>query len=124
MKVKFGGTLKEQNELAEKVLTGEKVATSSLYYLQVIGESTPTYVGDCWQIFNGTNKKYCEVKVRKVKNVRFGKISEEFAREEGDGSLKVWKEIHKTYYDNILNQYNENLTSDTIIECVWFERIR
>lgn len=124
MKVKFGGTIKEQNELAEKVLTGEKVATSSLYYLQVIGESIPTYVGDCWQIFNGDNQKCCEVKVRQVKNVSFGKITEEFAQEEGDGSLKAWKEIHETYYGNLLKQYNENLTKKTILECVWFGRIR
>jgi uncharacterized protein YhfF len=120
LRVKFGGTAKEQDELAEKVLKGEKSATSSLLYLQEIGEVSGTNVGDIWLIENSTGQSQAKVKVSNVAYVPFGEVKEHFALLEGDGSFQNWYQIHKEYYGSLLEKYGKELTDDTVLECVYF----
>lgn len=123
LKVKFGGTEKEQNELAKKVITGEKTATSSLMYLQEIGKVSQTSIGDIWIIEDGSGNPKAKVKVTKVEPISFGKITEEFALLEGDGSYQNWYDIHHAYYGDVMKKYGQILTDETILECVYFNRI-
>ena len=51
--IQFGGTKKEQTELAQLVLSGEKYATSSLKELQKIEGNLASQVGDLWEIRDG-----------------------------------------------------------------------
>lgn len=122
IKVKFGKTLEEQNELANLVLEGKKKATSSLYYLQEIKKAQPTRIGDIWQIQNGQSQNICRVQVTKVRVKQFSEIDETFARAEGDRTLTNWKRIHDTYYTHILGEYNKVLEESTLLECVYFEK--
>lgn len=120
MKVKFGGTKKEQDELARLVLMNEKVATSSLIEIQ--SENELTNIGDIWQICNGSNQFVCEVKVIDVIVRSFEQIDEIFAIQEGDGSLENWLNIHEAYYSFQLEKIGRKLSKKTRLECVYFER--
>ena len=77
--IQFGGTKKEQTELAQLVLSGEKYATSSLKELQKIEGNLASQVGDLWEIRDGENKQVCLVEVTEVYNKPFGEIEEAFA---------------------------------------------
>lgn len=122
MKVRFGGTRKEQDELAELVLNYEKVATSSLVDIQL--ESELTKIGDIWQIYNGSDEFVCEVEVISVVIKEFAQIDEEFAIKEGDGSLSNWLTIHEAYYSSQLQESGKILSKDTRLECVYFKLLR
>lgn len=120
-KVKFGGTVEEQNELATLVSIGEKTATSSLFELKI--ERELSCIGDIWEINNGLDQQLCRVQVISVEVVKFGDVTEEFAKAEGDGTFQNWLDIHTRYYSLLLEQHNKKLTKDTLLECVYFEKI-
>ncbi|EOL41643.1 hypothetical protein RV11_GL002834 [Enterococcus phoeniculicola] len=121
-KVKFGETSKEQDELAGLVEQGVKVATSSLKFFQDEGLSVPTSIGDKWAIENSLGELICLVEVTAVCYQTFSKIDETFAIAEGDGSFDRWYSIHSVYYSHLLNKYKQELTDQTILECVYFKK--
>ncbi|KAF1299287.1 hypothetical protein BAU15_01180 [Enterococcus sp. JM4C] len=121
--VKFGGTAGEQDGLAELVKNGQKVATSTLKFFQDEGIIEPTYAGDQWLIVNSLDEPICEVVVTEVRYRPFGEIDETFAIEEGDGTFENWHQIHRAYYGQLLAEYGQELTEETILECIYFEKV-
>lgn len=119
--IKFGGTPKEQKYLSNLVLTGLKTATSSLYDLQTLNHIAPTIVGDIWYIHDDEDSCVCKVKVTAVDLVPFGEVKPAFAISEGDKTYENWYEIHFAYYSSLLSKLNRKLSSDTLLECVYFE---
>lgn len=118
--IKFGGTDKDTDDLARKVLCGEKIATSSLldYYRKGLkGLST---VDDYMGILDSSGNQIAIVRVVKVEIIRFGDITESFAIEEGDGNLVNWKAIHQPYYSDQLSAIGKELTDSTELVCEWF----
>ena len=122
-KVKFGSTDKDINELAQKVLNGEKIATCSLFDYYKAGIKKFSKEGDYMAVLNSSDKEVAIVKVTKIEIVRFGSISESFAIEEGDGSLANWKAIHYPYYTKLLSAIDKELTDDTELICEWFQLV-
>lgn len=108
-KVKFGGTSKEQDELAGLVEQGVKVATSSLKFFQNEGLAIPTSIGDKWAIENSLGELVCLVEVTAVCYRSFG-------------SFDRWYSIHSVYYSHLLNKHKQELTDQTILECVYFKK--
>ena len=90
----------DTDELADKVLSGEKTATSSLYDSQ--------------------GKEKCIVKIERIEIVDFQDITEEFAVNEGDGCLDNWIKIHTEYYSSLLEKIDKKLTGRTKLVCEWF----
>ncbi|MGM0125760.1 hypothetical protein IGI37_003161 [Enterococcus sp. AZ194] len=121
--VKFGGTAREQDELARLVNSGEKVATSTLKFFQEQGLSAPSYVGDKWAIMNSQDKPICSVEVTQVLSRSFGEVDEAFAKAEGDGSLENWQTIHANYYGQLLLEHQQKLTEATLLECIYFRKL-
>lgn len=120
IKVKFGGTVEEQDYLAQLVLQGEKIATSSLYEITL----KHTNVGEVWEIIDSKNRKIAMVEVTKVQQRKFKEIDEAFAQEEGDQTYRNWYEIHWNYYGEILKNRGAQITEETVLECVWFQKIK
>lgn len=118
-KVKFGGTAIEQDELAHLVLEGKKIATSSLVELN----KQPTEINDSWEIVDSNNQLVTKVKVIQVTRKKFGEIDSSFAEDEGDGTYENWYNIHWNYYGQLLKNRNLQLTEETVLECVWFQKI-
>jgi len=118
--IKFGSTEKEINELAQKVLSGDKVATSSLldYYRQ--GLKKISAVDDYMAVVDFSGNEVAIVRIIKTEIKRFGDITESFAIEEGDGNLSNWQAIHYPYYSRQLSAIGKELTDDTELVCEWF----
>ena len=120
MMIQFGGTHEEQSELANLVEIGEKTATSSL--VEIKQEEDLTQIGDIWEIHDGKNHFICFVEVENVVFKKFSEVDEEFALLEGDGSLKNWTQIHHSYYSFLLEKIGKQLSSETLLECVYFKK--
>ena len=122
-RIKFGKEKEEIDELANKILSGEKTATSSLLEYYNAGLKKMSQIGDYAYIVDSADKEKAVVRIWKIEIRKFGSISETFAKEEGDGSLGNWLEIHKKYYSEQLTEIGKELTSDTELVCEWYELV-
>lgn len=123
-KIKFGSTSNEIDDLANKVLSGEKVATSSLLDYHLQGLKHASKVGDYFSILSSSDEEVAIVRVEKVEIVKIGDITETFAIEEGDGSLENWLAIHHPYYSKLLSEIGKELSQETLLVCEWFKVIK
>lgn len=122
-KMKFGCSPSEMDNLAAKVLKREKVATSSLFDLYLIGEKKQSKVGDLFSILNSIDEEIAMVRIEKIQLMKIGDITEEFAKEEGDENLDNWKSIHIPYYSKLLSTIGKDLNENTLLVCEWFKII-
>ncbi len=109
------------DDLTLKTLKGEKTATSSLYDYYLLGIKEMSNIGDFARVVNSSGEEICTVKINRIEIVNFKDITEEFAREEGDGNLDNWLKIHISHYSEQLQRINKELTPDTKLVCEWFE---
>lgn len=73
-KVKFGDSFAEIDDLANKVLSGEKVATSSLLIYHERGLKIKSTVGDYFSVLNSLDKEVAIVRIEKIEIIKFGNI--------------------------------------------------
>ncbi len=123
-KIKFGSSPSEINDLANKVLTGEKIATSSLLDYYLINKKKRSEVGDLFSILNAEDKEVAIVRIEKIQTIKFGGINDIFAKEEGDGTLEKWLAIHKPYYTKQLSEIGKQLNAETLLICEWFKVVQ
>lgn len=119
--LKFGSSPVEMDYLADKVVTGEKTATSSLLDLYLIGKKKQSKIGTLFSILNAADEEVATIRIERIQLVKFGDITEQFAREEGDGSLDNWKAIHTPYYSKLLSTIGKELNAETLLVCEWFK---
>ncbi len=98
-----------------------KVATLSLLEYYLIGKKKRSKTGDLFSILDSADKKVAVVRIEKIEIVKFGDITEVFAKEEGDGSLENWLVIHKPYYSHLLSLVGKELNEDSLLVCEWFK---
>lgn len=122
-RMQFGSTPDEMDDLAQKVITGEKTATSSLWESYQRGLKKQSRVGDRFAILDGRGREVAVVMIERVELLKFGDITEDFARQEGDGNLANWLAIHRPYYSRLLAEMGQDLTDDTVLVCEWFRRV-
>lgn len=120
-KIQFGGSPFEIDNLALKVLNGEKTATSSLLDYYLIGLKKKSQIGDVFSILNSFGKEITMVRIERIETIKFGDITVDFAIEEGDGTLENWKAIHHSYYSQLLSHIGKTLDEETLLVCEWFE---
>lgn len=123
-KFKFGSTADEIDDLANKVLQGEKTSTSSLLDLYSIKQKKFSKLGEYVSILDSTNQEVALIRILKMEIIKFKDIPESFAIAEGDGSLENWRTIHKKHYSNQLSGIGKELTEDTELVCEWFNLIQ
>lgn len=123
-KISFGGTDPEKDDLAGKVINGQKTATSSLEEYYFLGLKKRSKVGDYFSVLDSSGKEVALVRIEKIGNIQFGNVTEKFAVEEGDGSLENWKSIHQPYYSELLQKIGKELNDETILVCEWFKVMR
>ncbi len=109
------------DNLANKVLNGEKTSTSSLLDYYLIGLKKQSKIGDHFSILNSFGEEVTIVSIEKIEVIKFGNITAKFAIEEGDGSLDNWKAIHQPYYSQLLSKIGKTLNEDTLLVCEWFK---
>ena len=116
-KIQFGGNT---DELAGKVLSGEKIATSSLYAYYRMNLKEMSKVGDYVSILDSSGNEECVVRIERMEIVQFQNITEAFAIEEEDSSLCNWLTIHTEYYSTQSEKLGEKFTGETDLVCEWF----
>ena len=119
----FGDTAEMADELGELVLQGKKTGTSSGYDLYAEDETKP-YIGQFSIILDSKESPICVIENINVETIPFNKVTEEYARKEGEGdlSLTYWKQAHldffPRYYKNELGiDFNET-------HCIIFEEFK
>ena len=121
----IGSDEHDANEGAKLILSGEKIATSTLlWYLEENDEPLPK-VGDLCVIEGGSGKPVCVVQITWVKTIRFGDVDARFARDysETDGSLEEWYSVFRGYYSVECTAMNRVLTDETPLVCERFQVI-
>lgn len=108
------------DELAMKVLSGKKTATSSLYDYYHKEYKDIIKVNELASVLDSYNKEICIIQITKIEIVKFGNITEQFSIEEGDENLENWKNIHIKYYSSLLKKIGLKLTAETKLLCEWF----
>lgn len=116
--IQFGGNT---DELAAKVLSGEKTATSSLYEYYRLNQKRMSQVSDYAVILDARGNEVCIIQIERIEIIRFKNITETFARQEGDGDLCNWLNIHIAHYSEQLERMDKQLDADTELVCEWFK---
>ena len=115
--IQFGSAA---DELAKKVLTGDKIATSSLYDYYCMNLKEMIKENEYAFILDSYGRKICIIQIKRNEVVEFQNITEQFAIDEGDENLANWLKIHTEYYSLLLEKIGKRLTGETKILCEWF----
>ncbi|AJC68926.1 ASCH domain-containing protein [Trueperella pyogenes] len=94
----FGTTRRQANELADRVLAGDKTATSSFRAAyDVAGQPLPT-VDDMWILCDGEGCPRALLRNTAVVVNPFGEIGADIASAEGEGDLTAWRADHEAFF--------------------------
>lgn len=108
----FGDTPQMADDLVKLVLEGKKIATCSLLRAYQGYEDQIPRVGVYSLICDGKNKPKCIVFYTDTFICKFNEVSEEHAREEGEGdqTLEYWRKVHTEFFSEYGNFHeDENL---------------
>lgn len=116
----FGGA---PDKLASLVLAGTKTATASAYDLYAYDNEEIPKVGDYSVILDSSDNAVCIIRDTDVRMVPFKDVDEQHARREGEGdlSLAYWRDIHREFFTEELEEAGKKLTDDTVIVLETFE---
>ena len=94
-KIQFGCNA---DELAMKVLSGKKTATSSLYDYHYNEYKDIIKVNEFASILDSHNKEICIIQITKIEIVKFESITEKFSIEEGCKFRKLEKNSYRILF--------------------------
>ena len=111
------------NELAELVLSGRKRATAALLWSHEAEGKRVPQAGDLSIVTDFGGNAKCVIETRRVDIVPFSKVTEEFARTEGegDGSLKYWRRAHEAFFGRECTRIGREPEPDMPVVCERFE---
>jgi uncharacterized protein YhfF len=89
----FGDSSRMADELGAKVIAGTKTATC---WAAVQGRLTE--VGEQMVMLDGQGRGWAVIEATELTERAFDDIDEAFAREEGEGDLEEWRDIHRRYF--------------------------
>lgn len=107
------------------VLKGRKRATaSSLAELERSNDPVPE-PGDLAIVTDWDGTAHAVIRTTRVDIVPFGKVTEDFARAEGEGDLTLawWRDAHRAYYERVLDGSGVTVDDTLPIACEHFEVI-
>ena len=104
---------------AAGVLSGEKMATSSL----AADYPVPPRPGDHAVVAELDGTPRAVIEYLSVGRMRFDEADEAFARAEGDGTLANWQAIHRRYYGTRCAAHGMELHDGTELLRMFFRRV-
>ncbi|MEM7057801.1 MAG: methyltransferase domain-containing protein [Pseudomonadota bacterium] len=105
---------------AHAVLTGDKTATSML---SLDAAMDPPRPGTFEMVTEFEGSPRAVIGIDRVDQVAFGAVDVDFARAEGDGSLKAWRKLHARYYGARCAFHGVALSDDTPLTRIFFSRL-
>lgn len=115
----------DANECAELVVKGIKQATAtSFWWFENNNEPLPK-ISDLSIVTDWQGNAKAVIKITKIEQVPYNKITAEFAATEGEGdkSLQYWKEVHEAYYKREMEPAGFKFREDMIIVCEYFKTV-
>ncbi len=121
----FGGIEEgDTDKLAELVLEGKKFGTAGLYdeYLMEDALDEIPKPGDYSIILNSKDEAVCVIRDYDVYVRAFGDVApfHAYAEGEGDRSLKYWRDVHKEFFTECLDEIDLQLDQESRIVCEKF----
>ncbi|MCE2646940.1 MAG: ASCH domain-containing protein [Burkholderiaceae bacterium] len=118
----FGDSAEMARELGELVVSGKKKATASSAWAFEAEGRAPPKVGDLSLVTDWTGNPMCIIETTSIEQVSFKEVSEEFAREEGegDGSLEFWREAHTAFFERDCQRMGRQFHREMPVVCERF----
>lgn len=94
------------DELADLVLKGIKIGTSSAYPLYELENEDLPKAGEYSVILNSKGEAVCVIKTINVEILPYKDVEEIHAYKEGEGdrSLKYWRQVHKKFFETCMTE--------------------
>ncbi|MEC9284069.1 MAG: ASCH domain-containing protein [Bdellovibrionota bacterium] len=117
----FGNTKDLADSLCALVLEGKKTATCSLLRAYRGEENELPRVGLYTLLCDGDNKPRAVILLKECYLQKFNKITEEFARLEGEGDLsyEFWRKAHVEFFSQYEGFHEEDLVICEIFEVAY-----
>ncbi len=111
----FGDNPALADELADLVLRGLKRATC-----WAASQGSPTHVGKRMVMLDGSGRPRAVIETVELTQRRFGDVDQAFAFDEGEGdrSLALWREAHRTYFSR-----QGTFAPDMLLNCERFRLV-
>lgn len=118
----FGG---EPDALAQLVLDGIKTATASAFPLYAIEDEELPKVGEYSVILDSRDRAVCVIRTTRVYTVPFSLVTKEHAYKEGEGdrSLNYWRQVHRVFFTECMQEVGAEFTEDMPVVCEEFELV-
>ena len=112
-------------ELTELVRSGKKTATSSAFILYELEDEDLPEVGETSILLDDNEEAVCIIRTTKVYTAPFNEVTAEHASKEGEGdlSLDYWRQVHKDFFTEELEEAGQQFTEDMLVVCEEFEVI-
>jgi len=118
----FGDTKEMADTLAQLVMSGKKIATTSLYFIYEVEEENLPHVGSYSVILDGEQRAQCITQLSDVSIMPFSQVTEDYAKAEGEGDLTLayWKKAHQAFFTRELCAYHKQWSDDLLVVCERF----
>jgi uncharacterized protein YhfF len=114
----FGG---DPDQLAHLVVEGIKTATCSAYMFYELEHEAVPMVGEYSIILNSHDKPVCIIKTIEVAMIPMNQVSEQHAREEGEGdrTYDYWWRVHQDFFTKELSSIGQPFKEDMLLVCLY-----
>ncbi len=109
--------------LAELVLEGKKVATTSALFVYDLFSIDIPQVDEYFIVLNGKDEPVAVIRNTKVEVLPFNQVSEEFALSEGEGDFEYWWNAHVEFFKKETSSNNLEFKEDMLVVCETFEKV-
>jgi len=123
----FPGELRDR--LTALAMEGTKTATAGLAVDYVVDGSLPSRAGDPEVLLDSDGSPVAILEVTRTELSTIGLVSDEFAREEGEGftDAQEWRDAHERFWNGYIDDLRAGLrdpgfelTDSTVVVCEWF----
>lgn len=115
----------DPDHLADLVARGIKTATCSAYVFYELEHEELPKVGEYSIILNSNDKPVCITKTIEVAIIPMNQVSEQHAREEGEGDRThdYWWKVHQDFFTKELSSIGQSFREDMLLVCERFSLV-
>lgn len=122
----FHNNKEDANRLAKLIVSGEKRASSNLYFWYAEANADFQKIGSKHIITDFDGKAKAIIEIKKIDTIPFHKITSEYAALDMGTKIEPltkWKKAHWDFFEKALKESGEKPTENMLIVCEWFDTI-
>lgn len=119
----FGDTPEMARELAELVISDQKIATASLVKVNELKPELAPIPDGLSVVTNFEGNPLCVIQTTEIHHLPFNKVDAQFAFNEGEGdrSLDYWRKVHRDYFTKEARELDIEFNEESLICCERFK---